>query len=1344
MATSWLMSLDIGGGTGRCLLVDTATGRIVTSARAWRHPVVPGSGGWGVGFDTDGAWARLGEAAREAVARAGIGVADVAAIATTGMRHGTVVVDRAGKVRFAVPTRDARAAGAASELAAERGDEIARRTGHWPAPLFCAARLRYLQQSAPDTLAGAAWVLGLSDWLAYRMTGRAAVEASIASATALCRLDRRDWDRELILALGLPVALFPEVVSAGDPLGPITAAAATHLGVAPGTPVVAGGGDTQCGLIGAGALHEGAVGVVAGTTMPVQRVVASPVVDEARRLWTSHHAAPGHWVLESNAGPTGDMLAWLGGILYPDAPVGAAALAADAARGPVGAGGALSSLGTDVFSAAQLGLPLGHLTLSPLGAAVDGDGRQTIARAVVEGVALGLRANLDQLGAPASRATRDLRLCGGMTRSPSLCQLLCDVIGAPLRVARTPEASALGAALCAGVGAGTLPDLGAAVAALAPTTWYEPDRAVGPAYDDLYQTWCELHIARADADDIARGAVLSAMTARANATVVDTPSGFRPRIHVTAALDEVALDQLRALGDVTYASFRDELDLLVGDDLVDALTGVHVFVTEVDVVDADVLARARDLRVVVSCRGNPVNLDIPACTAHGVPVLGTPGRNAEAVADLTMAFLLMLARKLPAATSFLREPGGEAGDTARMGIAFARFLGRELGGKVVGLIGFGAVGQRVARRARAFGARVLAYDPFLAADRIALGGAEAASFEDLLAESDIVSLHAAVTDESRTLLGAAELAAMKPGAFLVNTARAALVDETALIDALGSGRLGGAALDVFAAEPPGADDPLLALPNVIATPHVGGNTVEVFTHQGRIVAADLACLLAGGRPANLLNPEVMARFSFAGARPTINAAALAELGARSGPSVTDLEVAAAAVPSPETPAGQGGRSARPADAARAAAAGDAGDSADTGPAGRPARGLLRRLRDIFSSRSAAAKNGKANGHAVAPSAGGHALARSRIETVLADFLRRLERDETLLAFAAQRDLTVVYQLHDADVGFYMHFADGAVQGGLGAPPRPAQVTLKMKAEIFDQLFSGTASGPRLAMSGKLSFSGDTLKAMSMRRLQPDINRIYGEARAAHGGVDEALLALVGGGPPEAAASAAAKPAARGTGTWPIVGTERDELFRIVEEMVAAGVITATGGNASVRVAGRPDQLWITPNGLAKGALSPELMVRIDLDGNPLDPGAGTPSSERLIHCQVLRANPGLAAVIHSHAPKATTLALAELAFLPISTEAAFIGEIPRVPFLMPGTPALADAVAAALAQAPAALMQNHGLVVAGADLRHAANLTLIIEQTADKLVTCALLGKTPPVLPDELVASLRELGEMLA
>lgn len=206
---------------------------------------------------------------------------------------------------------------------------------------------------------------------------------------------------------------------------------------------------------------------------------------------------------------------------------------------------------------------------------------------------------------------------------------------------------------------------------------------------------------------------------------------------------------------------------------------------------------------------------------------------------------------------------------------------------------------------------------------------------------------------------------------------------------------------------------------------------------------------------------------------------------------------------------------------------------------------------------------------------------------------------------------------------------------------------------------------------------------------------------------------------------------------------RDEMCEVIEELYRFGLITATGGNVSARVPGSPEEAWITPRGMFKGALSPEIMVRIDRHGERCSE-TGTPSSEVKIHAALLAARPDLNAVVHCHAPKATILVNADLPFLPISTESAFLVGLGRIPFVMPGTDALAEALVGALGQGWGVLMKNHGVIVGARSLRRAADITQIIERTAEIIIGCYALGQKPPVLPDEVVKELSRKPDLMA
>lgn len=335
------------------------------------------------------------------------------------------------------------------------------------------------------------------------------------------------------------------------------------------------------------------------------------------------------------------------------------------------------------------------------------------------------------------------------------------------------------------------------------------------------------------------------------------------KILVTATLDDWGIERLGRYGEVSYQGFGDEKRLLAGRKLVRALEGFDVFITEVDQVRARVLAEVDRLRVIACCRANPVNIDVDGATEKGIPVLNAPGRNAHAVADLTIALILMSLRNIPQAMELLKQGDGPQG-MVKMAVAFFGLKGHELRGKTVGIVGLGAVGREVARRLSGFEVDLLVYDPHVSDEVIDDCGGRRVDLETLLKGADVVTLHAAITEETRGLLGEREFGLMKPNCHLINTARAELVDERALYQALSQERIAGAALDVFAEEPPPVDHPLLQLPNVIATPHIGGNTHEIAIHQSRIVVCDLERLFRGERPLYVVNPSTLEGFHWPG------------------------------------------------------------------------------------------------------------------------------------------------------------------------------------------------------------------------------------------------------------------------------------------------------------------------------------------------------------------------------------------------------------------------------------------------------------------------------------------------
>lgn len=266
------------------------------------------------------------------------------------------------------------------------------------------------------------------------------------------------------------------------------------------------------------------------------------------------------------------------------------------------------------------------------------------------------------------------------------------------------------------------------------------------------------------------------------------------------------------------------------------LPTVDGYIAGLDTIDAAAIEAAPDLLVIARYGAGVDNLDLAAARRRGIIVTNTPGANAGAVAELTIALMLDLLRSIT-----------EASGRTRLG-EWPRMAGLSLEGRTVGLVGFGAIGRGVARRLLGFGCRVVAYDVVADAETARRYDVEMLSLADLLAAADIVSLHLPALPETCGMVSAGFLSQMKPGAYLVNTARGELIDENALHAALIEKRLAGAALDAFAHEPPNVANPLLALPNVIPTPHMGAHTDGATSNMGRMALADCLAVLQGNAP----------------------------------------------------------------------------------------------------------------------------------------------------------------------------------------------------------------------------------------------------------------------------------------------------------------------------------------------------------------------------------------------------------------------------------------------------------------------------------------------------------------
>jgi autoinducer 2 (AI-2) kinase len=494
----YLLAVDAGTGSCRALLFSVTGEQVAVSLREWTHREPPDAPG-GQDFDVEANWLAIAACIRDVLRLADATGAEVAAVAATSMREGMVLYDADGTEIWACPNVDSRAGREAEELIAEGAAErIFTEAGDWVS-ITAPARLRWLARHRPD-LFGRIHSLGmLSDWIVYRLARVQVTEPSCGSSSGMFSLANRTWSPAIAQICGLSPGVLPPVANPGTVVGEVTAQAAEQTGLRPGTPVVAGGADTQLGLLGAG-VREGEFTVVAGTFWQNTVLVDKPLIDPGIRLRTLCHVTPGEWMLEGIGFYCGMAMRWFRDA-FCDGEVSVArsrgvdpyvVMEETAAGIPVGSNGVIAIL-SNLMNARQ------WVHASPSFLQFDisdpvGSGRAACIRAIEEAAAYVVRGHLDIIRELTGIGVTGLTFTGGGAKGGLWPQIIADVLGLPVSVPTVTESSALGAALCAGRGAGlyaSLTELEGQLRTRAAV--FEPGPAAVSAYERSYAAWRQIY-----------------------------------------------------------------------------------------------------------------------------------------------------------------------------------------------------------------------------------------------------------------------------------------------------------------------------------------------------------------------------------------------------------------------------------------------------------------------------------------------------------------------------------------------------------------------------------------------------------------------------------------------------------------------------------------------------------------------------------------------------------------------------------------------------------------------------------------------------------------------------------
>jgi len=488
-----VLAIDAGSSGCRSLIIDLKGNLVSSASQEWSYDLTsPEIAPMGKEFSPRKFWDIICRLIRESIQKAEVAPVDIIAVSSASQRQGVVFLDKKGHELYAGPNTDIRAIMEGFAIDGEYGDEVYRITGHKPSLLFVPARLKWFQANYPRIYERITTALSIGDWVTFRLSGERVAEVSCVADLGLVDIHEVKWSDKLGERLQLSREVCPMIVIAGTRIGEVTSEAARKTGLSTGTAVVAGGADTQCGLLGMGIKDKGQVGILGGWSGAIQMVTTRAIIDPKGRLWSGCHALPRRWVLESNAQESGGAYRWLKGLLFgaSDKPEDIYALMDSLAQEvPPGAGGMLAFIGPTVMDMSRLKPSLGGF-IFPVTPSITAVERKHFVRAALENLAFAFKANCAQLEEVSRQKIKKVSIGGGLAQSRCLVKILSDVLGMPVTCFESPQVTAWGAAMCAAVGSGVYPDLKRAMVAMRPKSRVvEPDTQSGQEYAGYYERW---------------------------------------------------------------------------------------------------------------------------------------------------------------------------------------------------------------------------------------------------------------------------------------------------------------------------------------------------------------------------------------------------------------------------------------------------------------------------------------------------------------------------------------------------------------------------------------------------------------------------------------------------------------------------------------------------------------------------------------------------------------------------------------------------------------------------------------------------------------------------------------